>query len=188
MLGGSFDPVHFGHLNLALSIQENCGLDQILFVPASTSPFKADSPPEASSTHRLAMLKLAIAPIPAFCFIDWEIFSKEPCYTIDTVRQLSQDPTSQLHLILGEDQITSLHLWKEADLLLELAPLLIGSRRLENSPSLRFEAQKVQVPIFDISSTAIRKRIFQKKYCGHLIPSSVLEYIYQNHLYLHEKR
>ncbi len=182
IFGGSFDPVHLGHMNLAISIKESCQLDEIVFVPAKVSPFKGGLPPLASSEHRLAMVKIAIAPIEEFEVIDWELRQNTPSFTIDTVRKLSQDPSTQLHLILGDDQVPSFHLWKEADELMHLSPLIIGTRSPVDGKG-QFPGQWVNIPLFDVSSTGIRERLFQKKYCGHLLPSSVLDYIYQHHLY-----
>jgi nicotinate-nucleotide adenylyltransferase len=189
ILGGSFDPVHFGHLNLAISVMEACDLDEVLFVPASLSPFKEHVPPKASGEHRKEMLKLAIEPVKKFCFLDWEIQAKNPVFTIDTVRKLSSDPSLQLHLIFGEDHVASFHRWKEAKNLIRLAPLLIGTRQLGDLSQLPIEFQEViqnariEIPHFEISSTNIRSRLSQKKYCGHLVPGAVLDYIDKNCLY-----
>jgi nicotinate-nucleotide adenylyltransferase len=101
VFGGSFDPVHFGHLNLAVSLMEMCALNEVLFVPVSLSPFKGNMPPAASAEQRREMLKLAILPIKECLILDWEMHGQGPAYTIDTVRRLTADPSLQLHLILG---------------------------------------------------------------------------------------
>jgi nicotinate-nucleotide adenylyltransferase len=155
---------------------EECSLDEVLFVPASLSPFKEAAPPKASAQHRKEMLKLAIAPIKQFRILDWELQKDGPAFTIDTVRKLAKDPALELHLILGEDHLASLHRWKEADELLRLAPPLIGTRG-------KSEGKTINIPSFDISSTQVRARLSQKKYCGHLVPAAVLEYINKNKLY-----
>lgn len=183
ILGGSFDPVHFGHLNLAIALKETCHLDEVFFVPTGISPFKMETPPVVSSEHRLSMLKLAIKPIKEFRVIDWEINQKGPSYTIDTVRRLSEDPSLQLHLLLGDDHLASFQLWKEGDELIRLAPPLIGTRLGEDSSHSIPQGKRVNIPVFDISSTGIRARLSQKKYCGHLVPASVLDYIAQYSLY-----
>ncbi len=183
ILGGSFDPVHFGHLNLALSLKETCQLDEVLFVPAGISPFKEGAPPVVSSEHRLAMLKLAIAPIKGFRVIDWELMEKGPSYTINTVRKLSEAPSLELHLLLGDDHIATFQKWKEADELIRLAPPLIGTRGGDDALQHTLPGKRVNIPVFDISSTFIRARLSQKKYCGHLMPASVLDYIAQHRLY-----
>lgn len=188
ILGGSFDPVHFGHLNLALCLMESCALDEVLFVPTSISPFKENAPPAASAEQRLAMLKIALAPLKKFRIVDWEIHSKGPAYTIDTVRKISEDHSLKLHLLIGEDHLTSFHRWKDVEELVQLAPPLIGARETagKSSSSLveKLHLVRIKIPLFDISSTTVRERLAQKKYCGHLVPAPVLEYIQQNHLYL----
>jgi nicotinate-nucleotide adenylyltransferase len=189
VFGGSFDPVHFGHLNLAISLMELCALDEVLFVPASFSPFKEHAPPTASAQQRMEMLKLAIDPIKNFRILDWEMHGKGPAFTIDTVRKLSADPSMQLHLILGEDQIASFQHWKEAEELIRLSPPLIGTREVGEGVQLPDEFQeklrtgRVKIPLFEISSTEVRKRLSQRKYCGHLVPAAVLDYIGKHHLY-----
>ena len=186
ILGGSFDPVHFGHLNLALCLMESCSLDEVLFVPTSVSPFKENAPPMASAEHRLAMLKIALSPLKKFRIIDSEIHSKGPSYTIDTVRKISQDPSLKLHLLIGEDHLASFHRWKDVEELVRLAPPLMGTRSSSSPSALeeKLHLVRVKIPLFDISSTTVRERLAQKKYCGHLVPAPVLDYIQRNHLYI----
>jgi nicotinate-nucleotide adenylyltransferase len=181
ILGGSFDPIHFGHLNLAISLMEACSLDEVLVIPTSLSPFKEGKPPLASAEHRLAMLKLVLAPLRAFRLIDSELHAKGPSYTIDTVRKLSQDPSMQLHLLIGEDHLASLHRWKEAEELLRLSPPLVGAREVGEASR---QKNVYRIPIFEISSTNVRKRLSEKKYCGHLVPAPALDYIQKHKLYL----
>jgi nicotinate-nucleotide adenylyltransferase len=190
ILGGSFDPVHFGHLNLAICLMESCSLDEVLFVPTSLSPFKETAPPVATAKHRQAMLKVAIAPIKEFRILDWEISALGPTYTIDTVRKISQDRSLELHLLIGEDHLAAFHRWKEVEELIQLAPPLIGTRetadRLSKLPAdleKKLRPGCVKIPLLDISSTNIRERLAQKKYCGHLLSATVLDYIQHNHLY-----
>jgi nicotinate-nucleotide adenylyltransferase len=188
ILGGSFDPVHLGHLNLAISLRESCLLDEVFFIPARVSPFKGCAPPVASPEHRLAMLKLATSAVKEFRIIDWQLESQGPSYTIDVVRRLIEDSSLKLHLLLGEDHIASFHRWKQADELIHLASPLIGIRNSfdQSLPDAVFKAphfKRVKIPVFEISSTVIRSRLAQKKYCGHLVPTSVLDYIRQYDLY-----
>jgi len=185
ILGGSFDPVHFGHLNLGLSLAEACALDEVWCVPAALSPFKEHAPSAVSPAHRLAMLNRAIASIPGWRALDWELKAQGPSFSIDTIRALAQDTALQLHLLIGEDHLATFHLWKEAEALSRLATLLVGSRS-SHSPDLastRFEARRIKIPLLDISSTTVRERLLQKKYCGHLVPAPVLDYIAQHQLY-----
>lgn len=186
LLGGSFDPIHFGHLHLALSLLEKCGLDQVLFCPARCSPFKMKHPPHASDSDRLAMLRLAIQEIPEFQVFEFELRHPAPSYTIDTVRHL-QAPHQKLHLLLSSDVAASFHEWKSADQLLQLSPPLIGCRNqteLSDSPwKEKLLPCFVQTPCLDISSTEIRQRLKQNLYSGHLLPKAVLDFIKQQRLY-----
>lgn len=182
IFGGTFDPVHFGHLSLVIALKELCALDEVLLVPAGISPFKENAPPFASNEHRLAMLSLAVASMKGFHIIDWELSHKGPSYTIDTVRKLSQENSNELHLLLSDDQVSNFYLWKKADELARLAPPLIGTR--QGGEVLQIpHAKKIITPIFEISSSLIRERLRKKMYCGHLLPSSVLDYIAQHRLY-----
>ena len=183
ILGGSFDPIHAGHLNLAISLKEMCQLDEVLFVPASCSPFKEDAPPRASAEHRLKMIQLAIAPIAGFRLIDWEIHAKAPSYTIDTVRRLSEDRSLKLYLLLGDDQVARFSFWKEAEELVRMAPPLVGSRAGKEANPPLLGSQTIKIPVFDISSTQVRERLNKKLPCEHLLPASVLDYIRKHQLY-----
>jgi nicotinate-nucleotide adenylyltransferase len=182
VLGGRLNPTHFGHLNLALSLMESCKLDGVFFVPAGISPFKEKAPPIASGEHRLEMVKRAIAPIQEFCAIDWEVRAPGPSYTIHTVRKLAEDQSLELHLLIGSDHVASLDRWKEVDKLLHLAPPFVGTRSGSELQHLQM-GKEVGISLLEISSTSIRARLSKKKYCGHLVPGSVLDYIAHHHLY-----
>ena len=195
--GGSFDPIHLGHLHLALQMLEIHQLDQVYFCPASQSPHKKETPPQADKEHRRAMVVAAIAPIPVFTFLDLEIQRNSHSYTIDTIRDLlARDEKEKIkkeyHLILGEDALQNFHLWKEFEELIHLAPPLIGSRAKakdflpKNLPAPVAAALKkglTPIPLIEISSTDVRSRLGQGLYCGHLLPAKVWEYIVQNKLY-----
>lgn len=161
--GGSFDPIHFGHIALAVQLMEAHKLDEILFCPASCSPFKTETPPVASPKHRLAMLKLAL-DLPQFKVCTLEIDQEGPSYTIDTVRELKKEGI-KVRLLLSDEAAHHLDQWKESDELVKIAPPLIGPREIK------------------ISSTDIRTRLKKKLYCGHLIPAKALDYIRVNDLY-----
>lgn len=190
-LGGTFDPIHFGHLNLAIEMLERQRLDHIFFCPANHSPEKMDHP-IASADHRLAMVKLAIEPVPAFSLTALELQRPAPSYTIETIRQLKMEyPDAHFYLILGEDHLKGLKYWKEVESLFQLSPPLVGTRyqKLSLQWRLFFRFKKkihqglTPISLLDISSSAVRKRLKEGKYCGHLIPAKVLDYIQRNHLY-----
>jgi len=194
--GGSFDPVHCGHLNLAISLLEKHKLDHVLFCPTYISPFKAEKNSHVSPHHRKEMVKRAIAPLPHFSLLDYEINNEKPSFTIDTIKHLknlyieeSQD--IQIRLLLGDDMLEGLPRWKDIEDLLKLAPPLVASRLsspkwpdgLSSTAFATLQTGTTQIPILDISSTEIRERLKKRLYCGHLIPFQVLDYIHQNQLY-----
>ncbi len=193
--GGTFDPIHLGHINLALEMLEIHGLDEVFFCPVSQSPHKAEDPPVASKEQRRAMVVAAIAPIPAFTFLDIEIQKTEPVYTIDSIRYLikmDESKVKKYYLILGEDSFENFHLWKEFEELATLAPPLIGARlsdsdlpskKLPKTVSDILKAGLTKTRIMAISATDIRSRLKKKMYCGHLLPDKVWDYINQNGLY-----
>lgn len=191
LLGGSFDPIHFGHLNLAVSLLEAHGLDRVLFCPTSRSPFKTEHAPSAPQ-HRLAMTRLAIADIDVFSLLDWEAHHSGPSYTIDTVKRWKAENEGTLFLLLGEDQLPRLHQWREVDTLFTLCTPLIASREKHSLPTPALSAPlqaliaqgRTKTPILDISSTQIRQRLKNGLYCGHLVPHLALDYIQEHKLYL----
>lgn len=188
--GGSFDPIHFGHLNLAINILEKKHLDHIFFCPANYSPAKGGNTPIAKNKARKEMTQLAIEGMSSFSLLDTELNREGPSYTIDTIQLLiKQNPHTTFHLILGEDALIGLASWKEISLLLQLARPLIGTRKSDPIPPLPLELQEIveqgRVPIstMEISSTQLRLRLKQKKYCGHLVPDKVLSYIEAHEVY-----
>jgi nicotinate-nucleotide adenylyltransferase len=197
-LGGTFDPVHFGHLNLAMSLLEMHQLDEVIFSPAHVSPHKISEPPLVSGAHRLRMTELAIAPIAQFSLYDKEVERGGSSFTIDTIRSLVEkskqaEEKVQYYLLLGEDALPSLHRWKAIDELFALAPPLVGCRGenftltasiLPPMIAKLIEEGWTEIPLFSLSSSMLRKRLKKRLYCGHLMPVDVLDYIYENELYL----
>lgn len=179
--GGSFDPIHFGHLNLAVEILERCGLDEILFCPAFCSPFKTDRPPTASAEHRLEMLKRVMDGIPHFRITPIEIERQGASFTVETLRKLAQ-PGVSYRLLLAEEAALHFDRWKEPEEIARLAPPIVGTRTGEALKGSLAKAV-VKIPLFDLSSTVVRERIKKKLYCAHLVPGKALDYIAQHHLY-----
>ena len=140
ILGGSFDPVHIGHLGLAQEIYEKFDLDRILFVPAFQAPHKKTAP-LASSTYRLEMLKLALKGSSHFSISDKEIHRKEVSYTIDTLNDLQIEfPNSKLFLIIGYDNLFKLDSWKDAFKIMKRYTIVVASRPGMNS---NFSEEKI---------------------------------------------
>lgn len=195
LYGGTFDPIHAGHINLALELMEKQHLDEVWFIPAQINPHKSQSPP-TSISHRLEMVKEAIRDIPSFHLKDLEARRPPPSYTIDTLRFLmncedQQTAPKQFYLLLGEDSIPGFMKWHQYEEIIQRVPLLIGSRsghwdkRINLPPALQQAVEKgmIKTHVLDISSTELRTRLSQDLYCGHLIPARVLEYIKKNQLY-----
>jgi nicotinate-nucleotide adenylyltransferase len=183
--GGTFDPIHFGHINLAIQIKEKAGFDAVLFCPANISPHKTDSPPLASSKDRLDMVELAIKDIEGFSICDLEVKRDGPSYTIDTLKKLKKDGV--LNLILTEDSLLQFHLWKNFSEIINIAPPVVGVRySFKVNPNNNFKIPGknfIKTTVMEISSTEIRERVKNKLYCGHLISQEVLDYIYKHNLY-----
>jgi nicotinate-nucleotide adenylyltransferase len=195
IFGGSFDPIHLGHINLALQLKEIHKLDEVIFFPAYCSPHKSKSQSKVDAKHRLQMVKLAIRGIKGFFVNPFEIKKKGISFTIDTVRMLKKDKkyaTSHLKLLLSEDSLADFESWKEAEELLDLAPPIVGCRTKKPSEILLHIPKKflqvfkkgiTSTKIMEISSTEIRTRLKGGLYCGHLLPVKVLDYIHKNKLY-----
>ncbi|OGN63916.1 MAG: nicotinate (nicotinamide) nucleotide adenylyltransferase [Chlamydiae bacterium RIFCSPHIGHO2_12_FULL_49_9] len=179
--GGSFDPIHFGHINLALELLEKRHLDEALFCPAFCSPFKGDHPPSLSKLERLELLKLALEGVPHARISTLELDREGPSYTVDTIRELLKLEKSSFRLLLSEEAAERIMEWREAQELVRLAPPLVGVRDPSSSSKGPFE--RVRTRVFEVSSTEIRERLKRGLYCGHLIPPKALDYILQNGLY-----
>jgi nicotinate-nucleotide adenylyltransferase len=177
--GGSFDPIHFGHINLGIQVLESGLVDEILFCPAYCSPFKTSTPPVVSGAHRLEMIRLVIAKISGFNLTSIELDRQEPSFTVDTLKSLAKGG-EEYRLILSQDSAARFRSWKEPEEIIRLAPPIVGLRGEGELPA---SFASLQMPLFDISSTEIRRRIKEKIYCGHLVPTLALDYIAQHKLY-----
>ena len=183
--GGTFDPIHTGHLITAQSVCEMRKLGKIIFIPSFISPHKTDSI-SSSPKHRLNMLKLAIKGIPSFDYSDLEINNENISYTIDTVRKL-KSTYKNIELIIGYDNIITFDTWKEPDELLKLVKLIVLRRKVkeENVKRNKYfsEAIFINTPYIEIYGTDIRKRVKNNKNINFLVPQKVMAYIYKHNLY-----
>ena len=197
LFGGTFDPIHFGHLLLAARSYEALNLDRVIFIPAGRPPHKAQ--PIAGSADRLQMIRLAISGETRFLVCDCELIHPEPSYTIDTVRRLqgSLGRESDLFWLIGSDMLPDLNTWHKAGELVDLINITVLTRPGHDQPDLsslrdtltdaqieRIKANIIQVPLIDISSTDIRQRLGRNQSVRYFLPCAVLEYIAQHHLYL----
>ena len=185
ILGGTFDPVHHGHLITAQSVRELRNLDKIIFIPSFISPHKKEisaSLPE----HRLKMLKLALEDIGYFDCSDYEISKKKVSYTIDTLIEMRKH-YNEIEMIIGADNILTFDQWESPDKIIRLVTLLVLNRRTEDGKEstnkFMKEAVFLETPRIDISGTIIRERVKKGLPIDFLVPQKVMKYIYNLKLY-----
>ncbi|MCU0406002.1 MAG: nicotinate-nucleotide adenylyltransferase [Ignavibacteriaceae bacterium] len=185
IFGGTFDPIHLGHLITAQSVKEIRDLDKIIFIPAYISPHKTDAKP-SSPEDRLKMIKLAVDSIPFFDYSDIEIKKGGVSYTVDTLRELNKK-YDKLEFIIGYDNIFTFHTWKEPDEILKLAKIIVLKRKSSHPPQFEdkyyHQAVFVQTRGIEISATDIRERVKNGLPINFLVPPKVMEYIYNHKLY-----
>ena len=215
ILGGTFDPIHHGHLCLAQEVLEQCRLGAVRFIPTGTPPHR--EAPRANAAQRLAMVKLALQGNVQFELDEREIHKNDPCYTVDTLAGLRSDFGTQqsLCLLMGGDAFLQLHTWHRWEHLFELAHIVVVQRagmplgnamknadaklqaeyqaRLAPSPAALAETPAgriavIDMPALEISATNIRRRINEHRSIRYLVPDAVHDYILSNHLYLHAER
>ncbi len=185
IFGGTFDPVHLGHLITAQAVRELRNLDRILFIPSFIAPHKQEIQASAPE-HRINMLKLSIEGISYFDWTDYEIKKKGVSYTIDTLIEMKKR-YKEIELIVGEDNISSFEEWKSPEEIFKLATVIVLKRKLEEI--LKFDNKYISKAIFletpqiDISSTEIRERVKKGFPINFLVPQKVLKYIYDINLY-----
>ena len=177
--GGTFDPIHHGHLILAREAREKLELDQIIFVPAAASPLK--EPPRASAALRLEMLQAAIKGEEGFVVDDCEIQRPAPSYSIDTVLQFRErEPKAQLFWLIGADNVRSLNKWHRIEELKQLVEFVVLDR---GCSELTQQIYPVVQRNIDISATDIRNRVASGRSIRYLVPQAVEEIIRREKLY-----
>ena len=184
LFGGSFDPVHHGHLIVAQVALEELGLDSLRFVPAREQPFKQGRHRSAPE-HRAAMLALAIARSPRFALERSELERAGPSYTVPTLEGLRRrHPEEELILLLGADAAADLPAWHQAERIPQLARVVAFARPGSPVPDSPAISRVIRVPSVDISATEIRRRVQQRLPIRYWVPDTVAEYIEQHRLYL----
>ena len=187
IFGGSFNPIHMGHLLIAQSALENCDLRKVFFIPVYTPPHKENKVLPAED--RVEMIKMAIEDNPAFDLELLEIRRKGISYTIDTVRELDSryKGLNKLILIIGTDSLLEFTTWKDYTILLEMCEIAVVPRldfKTDRIPSeLHNKYKLLNMPEFNISSTQIRNRILSGKDIKYMVPDKVREYIINKKLY-----
>ena len=210
ILGGTFDPIHHGHLRLAQEALEQCRLGAIRFIPSGTPPHRAA--PLATPEQRLQMVRLAIHAQPGFAVDEREVHRTDKCYSVDTFAELRAELGAEqsLCLLLGSDAFLQLHTWHQWNQLFELTHIVVmqrpgrpvGNALAQADESLRQQYQNrlaptprllhdspcghivvLDMPQLDISATDIRSRAAQNKNLRYLLPDAVAHYIHINQLY-----
>jgi nicotinate-nucleotide adenylyltransferase len=183
--GGTFDPVHGGHLLLARDALEQIRLDAVLFVPCGQSPLKSRKP-RATDAQRLAMLRLALKSEPRFWLTRCELDRPAPSYAIDTATEIREAfPRAELFWLIGADQLAQLdkwHRWKDLRRQVKFVLLPRGEAASKHKPGAVLSLP--QPRRIDISATEIRHRVKSRLPIDHLVPNPVAAYIKRHALYL----
>ena len=196
LFGGSFNPIHFGHLIVARALRESLNLDRVYFLPSRRPPHK-DVRVLADSHTRADMVRLAIEGEDGFAFDDFDLVREGPCYTIETVAHFrKQFPSAELYWFIGADSLMDLPTWHRATELVSMCTIVTAARsgkspvhshELEQAfgkePTAKLLAGVVKTPVVDISSTEIRRRVAEERSIRYLVPEPVREYIAQHRLY-----
>ena len=196
IFGGTFDPIHLGHLVLAEQCREQCELDEVWFVPAAIPPHKQDAAISPAAS-RCAMIEFAISGTPNFKLDRLELERTGPSYTVTTLEKLhADDPNRELFLLLGADSIRDLPSWRAPNRILELATVVAVNRgrdSLDESQIQHFLANAlgtitprikiVQIPGIDIAATDIRHRVAAGQSIRFLVPRAVEAYIHEHSIY-----
>lgn len=196
LIGGSFDPIHLGHLIIARDAAEKLGLSEVVFIPAHTPPHKLDRE-RAASEHRLEMTRLATSGEPRYSVSDVEIARGGVSYTFDTVSAFIESrPGAEITLIVGGDTLVDLHTWYRIEDLLRLCDVATFARPgdsdletmrekmgLNSEARDRLLANVFDARLLDISSTEIRDRVAEGLSISYLVPPEVEAYIFEHGLY-----
>jgi nicotinate-nucleotide adenylyltransferase len=191
VLGGTFDPIHYGHLRLAESLGEQLGLDTVLFVPNQVSPLKTTHPPTVGE-KRAQMVALAIAGNARFTLWAGELERPGASFTVETLRTLHVlYPSDTLYFLAGMDAVADLAKWREPEVILQIATMVAGVRPGMSEKQARErlpDAWERQIrflptPALDISSTEIRELARENRSIRYLTPPSVVDFITEKQLY-----
>jgi nicotinate-nucleotide adenylyltransferase len=196
VFGGSFDPVHLGHLLLAECCREACRLDAVWFVPAAIAPHKQETTP-TEAHHRVAMLELATGGHSGFAVCRHEVERGGVTYTVDTLEVLaSEDPARELFLLLGADSLVDLPNWRSPERICELATLAVVRRAGTAAEEVAAAAQgllpdveakvrveQVEMPAVSLSASDIRQRVALGQSIRYRTPAAVAQYIRASGLY-----
>lgn len=179
LLGGTFDPIHNGHIAIAKTAIKQLKLDKLFLIPAGNPWQKSEF---TDSKHRLEMVKRAASELEKVEVLDLEVSKSGPTYTYETLQALHNiHPDSEFILILGSDAVAGINTWKEPNLVKTLARIYVVQRSGDFTQDWHFD--HIQMPQIDISSTLIREKVKKNESISDLVPKSVSEYISTNGLY-----
>jgi nicotinate-nucleotide adenylyltransferase len=197
LFGGTYDPVHIGHIEVAQSAAGVLGASKVFLIPARRSPHK-EQKPAAPDNNRIAMLKLAIAGKSIFQISPVELNRAEPSYTIDTIRYFRQkfEPACRLYWLIGADMLKDLPKWYKIDELMKECTICVMNRggfdkpdfdslagKLSNETIEKLRQNMIETPLIEISSTDIRQKLLEGKEVGQYLHPEVLDYIKTHKLY-----
>lgn len=198
IMGGTFNPIHIGHLITAENAYETFGLDKIVFLPNRIPPHK--DAPDIATEHRVRMLELAIGENPHFALSRFELEKKGVSYTFETLTELqAAHPDHEYYFILGADSLFAFDTWREPETICSLCTILAATRHhmrtKEMEEQIAYLAKRyhgrillMDNPTLDISSEEIRERVGEGKSVRYFVPESVERYILSHHLYQTEER
>lgn len=193
VLGGTFDPIHYGHLAAAEEVRGALELECVIFVPARISPHKLDQT-STPARHRLAMTRLAVASNLHFRVSTVDLDRAAPSYTVDTLAQLQmeQGPRAELYFIVGLDSLAELATWHDPARLIQLCRIVAVSRppyeydpaALERAlPGVTDRVVLLRIPLLDIASSDLRRRVREGQPIRYYVPPTVADYIRAHKLY-----
>lgn len=186
LFGGTFDPIHTGHLVVAETVRDVLELDEVWFIPANTPPHKAA--PAIPAVERAAMVERAVADHPAFRLSRVDLDRPGPSFAEDTIETIrAARPGDDLFYIIGADMLRELHTWRHPDRLVTLAQFVAvtrpGESLAESASPVAERVVRVEMPPLAISSTDIRARVAAGRSIRYLVPAPVAAYISQHQLY-----
>jgi nicotinate-nucleotide adenylyltransferase len=188
--GGSFNPIHNGHLRCAQAVAATAGYDSVVLIPSAQPPHKPDTSDLASASDRLAMCRLAATGLPLFHVSDIETRRTGPSYTIDTAHELRRQGWREVHWLIGADMLLYLPKWHRPDDLLREVHFVVMARPgwpidWDTLPPAvqKLRSHVVEAPEIDITATEIRRRVWAGEPINQLVPEAVANYIAQQGLY-----
>ena len=184
ILGGTFNPIHIGHLAIAQAAYEKCELDKVIFVPSNLPPHKSIKN-IIPAQERFNMVQLAIEGYKNFEVSDFEISRPGKSYTVDTIEYFYDffKKKARLFFILGEDCFSALDTWKRVDDIEKLATFVVVNRPQSKVVFSKTKVRAITMPGLDVSSSYVRKRISLEKTIKYLVPENVKTYIDKKNLY-----